>query len=97
MSGIKILKSSPFTTLQDSKRVGYQYIGISNSGAFDEYAYNFANKILENDYNTSALEILWGGLKIQSFVNSFFTITGANFNTTLNGKKLTIGKAIKLR
>lgn len=97
MSGIKILKSSPFTTLQDSGRRGFQFIGITTSGAADEYAYNYANKILSNSYGTNALEILWGGLKIQSYVNSYFVITGANFNATLNGKKIENWQSYKIK
>lgn len=96
MKGIKILKSSPFTTLQDSGRKGFQHLGITTSGAFDEYAYNYANKILNNPYGTNALEILWGGLKIQSFVKSSFVITGANFTSTLNGKIINNWQSYKI-
>lgn len=84
MRGIEILKSSPFTTLQDSGRYGYFHMGITNSGAMDLYAYNLGNKLLENSINSSSLEILWGGLKIKSHVNSSFVITGAYFTVKLN-------------
>jgi len=84
----KVIKSSPFTSIQDRGRFGFSYMGISNSGAMDEYAFNFSNKLLNNKYNTNSLEILWGGLVLESYTNSSFVITGADFNVTLNDIKI---------
>lgn len=86
MKGFKVLKSSPFCTIQDSGRYGYSKLGISSSGALDEYAYHFANKLLSNKYNTNSLEILSQGLVLESFTNTYFSITGADFNCKLNNK-----------
>lgn len=97
MTGIKIIKSSPFTTIQDIGRYGFSHQGVTNSGAMDKYAFNMANKLLENQYGTSALEILWGGLVIEAFVNSYFVLTGASFKVTLNEKPLQMYNTYKIK
>lgn len=96
MRGFKILKSSVFTSIQDNGRFGYNYIGVTNSGASDEYAYNYSNKLLSNDYGTNSLEILWGGLKLKSYVNTYFVVTGANFHITLNKKIINNWESYKI-
>lgn len=95
--GIEILKSSPYTTIQDSGRFGFTHLGFSNSGAMDMYAYNLSNKLLENSMNCSSLEIMWGGLKIKSHVNSSFVITGAKFRVKLNSLEINLYETYEIK
>lgn len=86
MSGIKVVKASPFCSITDMGRIGYLNIGISTMGAMDEYAFHFANKLLENKFNTPSIQILFGGLILESKINSSIVLTGAKFDFTINEK-----------
>ena len=61
----KVLSSGIFTTVQDLGRDGYTHLGITPSGAMDEYAYRWSQKLL-GDKDGNALEILLNGLKLQA-------------------------------
>ena len=73
----EILNEPIFTLLQDNGRYSYSHLGVSNSGVMDEYAYNWANKILKNEPNTNILEISFSNLILKSNANTQIAITGA--------------------
>ena len=56
-SGFIVEKASVFTLIQDLGRTKYTHLGVSNSGALDEYSMLWANKLLDNNKNDSVLEI----------------------------------------
>lgn len=84
MNGFKVLKSSLLTTIQDCGRFGFANIGVSTSGALDEYSYHWANKLLGNKYNTNALEIVFSGLELESTIDTQIALTGADFLFSIN-------------
>ncbi|MCK5855499.1 MAG: biotin-dependent carboxyltransferase family protein [Sulfurovaceae bacterium] len=78
----KIISSGIFTTIQDQGRYGFNHLGITHSGAMDEYAYLWGQKLLNNKSN--ALEIMVG-LKLQATSSTIISLTGANLNFKING------------
>ena len=80
----KVLTSGIFTTVQDLGRQGYTHLGITPSGAMDEYAYRWGQKLL-GDENGNALEILLSGLKLQATAPTTITVTGADLDFRING------------
>ena len=88
MSYFKVLKAGVLTTIQDLGRFGYADIGISQSGAMDEEAFLWCNKLLQNSPNTNMIEITYGNFEIESFGNSIFCLTGAKADIWLNDKKI---------
>jgi len=59
LKGFKVLHAGLFTTLQDQGRKGYTHLGITQSGAMDEYAYLWGQKLLDNK-ECNALEVMVG-------------------------------------
>jgi len=84
MSGFKVLKSGLITTIQDLGREGYTHLGITPSGAMDEYAYRWSQKLLGDD-ESNALEILLHGLTLQATAPTTIAICGADLDFHING------------
>ena len=84
MSGFKVLKSGLFTTVQDLGREGYTHLGITSSGAMDEYAYRWTQKLLD-DVDGNALEILLSGLTLQATAPTTIAVCGADLDFFING------------
>jgi len=84
MSGFKILKSGLFSTIQDLGRDGYTHLGITPSGAMDEYAYRWSQKLL-GDVDGNALEILLSGLTLQATAPTTIAVCGADLDFRING------------
>jgi len=83
MNGFEIVNAGIFTTIQDLGRVGYSHLGISTSGAMDEYAYLWSQKLLNNQ-NCNALEVMVG-LTLQAKSSTQIAICGADLDFKING------------
>ncbi|HHH50135.1 MAG TPA: biotin-dependent carboxyltransferase family protein [Saprospiraceae bacterium] len=79
----KIISSGIFTTIQDQGRYGYNHLGITHSGAMDEYAYLWGQKLLDNK-NCNALEVMVG-LKLEVQKATTVSVYGADLSFTING------------
>lgn len=80
----KVINGGIFTTIQDLGRYGYAHLGITSSGAMDEYAYKWALKLL-GDEDTNALEILLGGVILKATADTTIAVTGADLDFKING------------
>lgn len=74
---LEIINNPILATIQDMGRFSYSDIGVSNSGVMDEYAYSYANKILDNDYGTNALEISFSNVQLKVNAPTQIVLTGA--------------------
>jgi biotin-dependent carboxylase-like uncharacterized protein len=74
---LEIVNNPIFVTLQDKGRYGYSYIGVTNSGVMDEYAYLCANKMLGNSLETNILEIAFSNVIFKANASTVICITGA--------------------
>lgn len=83
LKGFRVLNSGIFTTLQDQGRRGYMHLGITESGAMDEYAYLWSQKLLDNK-NCNALEVMVG-LKLKVQKETTIAICGADLSFEING------------
>ncbi len=84
----KVLNSGIFTTIQDQGRYGYAHLGITNSGAMDEYAYLWSQTLL-GQKNINALEVMVG-LKLEVTKDIEISITGADLDFKIDGNSLAI-------
>jgi biotin-dependent carboxylase-like uncharacterized protein len=84
----KVLNSGIFTTIQDQGRYGYAHLGITNSGAMDEYAYLWSQTLL-GQKNINALEVMVG-LKLEATKDIEISITGADLDFKIDGNSLAI-------
>ena len=85
---ITILKAGLQDLIQDLGRNGYTHMGISPSGAADKIAFRIGNLLLKNDINDSSIEITLLGGSYYFNKDAIIILTGSNFTSTLDGKKL---------
>ncbi len=83
MMGFEVLNGGIFTTVQDLGRFGFMHLGITQSGAMDELAYRWSQKLL-GDQNGNALEIM-AGLKLKATSSTQIALCGADLDFRLNG------------
>jgi len=97
MSGFKVINAGIQTTVQDHGRMGYGSIGLSSAGAMDEFAYNWANKLLGNPYSTNTLEIVFGGVKLRAAGDITFVLTGAQVDAKIDGQSIECWKTCNIK
>ena len=59
MSKIKIIEPGFFSTIQDGGRIGHRHKGVPLSGPMDKKAFEFAHKLVGNDYQKCLIEKLY--------------------------------------
>lgn len=92
---IEILSPGIMTTVQDRGRLGYQSLGIAESGAMDTFSFVAANRLVGNPDNSACLEITLVGPKIQFLTPTWGSLTGAHLSALLNQHPLTPGRTFK--
>lgn len=88
---LRVLKAGIQTSVQDLGRHGQRHLGISQSGALDQYSLMLANKLVGNAVHCAGLEIVIGPVEIQFLRDSWFALCGANFAAQLDG--ISVAKA----
>ena len=73
------------TTLQDDGRWGWQDVGVPVGGALDRDASRRANVLVGNEPDEAALEITLTGCALRPDRDVHVAITGARFDTTVDG------------
>lgn len=85
MSSIKIIHPGFYTTVQDAGRKGFAHLGVPESGAMDQDAYQLANVLLNNEQGAAVLECTLQGPQIYFEVDTAFVITGGTTIASLDG------------
>ena len=88
MSGLLVKQPGLLSLLHDRGRYGAHNLGLTTGGPLDFNAFDWANRMLGNDANATCLEISFGGLVVQSKIDSSIVITGATAPCKINGKDL---------
>lgn len=85
MTGFKVLQPGILTLIQDAGRFGCHNLGLTTGGPLDIEAFYWANRLLDNPLNCTALEISIGGLMMEAQVNTCLVVTGADIALKING------------
>ena len=93
---IKVLEPGTYTTVQDVGRMGYQNIGVPESGAVDKFSLRVANLLIGNDENYPALEVTIFGPKLKFEEDTIIAITGGNLKPLVDGVDIDNWTAIKI-
>ena len=93
--GFEVVNGGIFTTVQDLGRFGSMHLGMTQSGAMDEVAYRWSQKLL-GDQNGNALEIMTG-LKLKATSPTQISLCGADLDFKLNGISLPIWQTHNIR
>ncbi len=88
----KVIKSAGIHQYMDLGRTGASQSGLTPSGPMDRYAYEWANRLLDNHKNDLAIEITMGGLSLECLQSMDIAITGADLNACIesHGQRKTI-------
>ncbi len=65
-------------TLQDQGRFGWRRFGVPPSGAMDDHAAGWANRLLDNPFNAPVLELLGTGVALLARQEVWIAVTGAD-------------------
>jgi biotin-dependent carboxylase-like uncharacterized protein len=82
---LKVIQPGILSLLQDRGRLGRHRIGLTTGGPLDAHAFDLCNRLLDNPRNSTAIEISFGGLRLQSAVETFICVTGAAVPLQING------------
>jgi len=93
---IKVLKPGFYTSIQDSGRFGYRSIGVPYSGFMDFQSAILANQILGNPPDSALLEITLVGPVLRFDNPTTISLTGGEFNSTINKKLIEFYKPLKI-
>ena len=85
MSGFKVIQPGLMTLIQDAGRFGHHRIGLTTGGPLDALAFKWANRLVDNPMNTTALEISFGGLVLEAETNAQIVLAGAEMPLKING------------
>lgn len=85
MTGLAVLRPGPLSLLQDAGRLGWQHLGVSPAGPLDVQAAAWANRLLDNPWGTPLVEIALGGMELQSAIDTWVALCGAELEITLDG------------
>jgi biotin-dependent carboxylase-like uncharacterized protein len=88
MSGFRVKQPGLLTLIQDRGRFGAFNLGLTTGGPLDSLAFDWANRLLGNDINASCLEVSFGGLCLESRVETSIVITGAKMPCKINGAEI---------
>lgn len=83
---IQILNPGILSLIQDAGRYGQHSVGLTTGGPMDPLAFKWANRLVGNDDNTSAIETTIGGLKFKVKGDIQLAVTGAEVAVSVNGK-----------
>ena len=84
MSGLRVVQSGVHSLIQDEGRFGSHHIGLTVGGPLDRHSFRWANKLCSNPINTPVIEVTIGGLVLESTVDTYFAVTGALVDLSIN-------------
>lgn len=88
MSGFIVKQPGLLTLIQDKGRFGAHNLGLTNGGPLDALAFDWANRLLGNESNATCLEVSFGGLTLESEIDTAIVVTGAEMPVKINGDSI---------
>lgn len=85
---ITAVKPGQQTLIQDFGRFGLAHLGITQGGPVDDYAYSWANHLLDNHTNCPSLEITLGQAEFLIHSSCEMAIAGGDLNAKLDGQPI---------
>ena len=86
-AALRIVATGPLSLVQDAGRLGHAHVGVSPSGAADRGAYALANRLLGNPETAAAIEVLLGGLVVETIGRGLWLcVTGSPCPVAIDGR-----------
>ncbi len=83
--------------VQDAGRPGHAAIGVGPSGAADRASYALANRLVGNEPGSAAVEMVLGGLEVETRCHVTVCVTGAPVPLDVDGRPEPSGAVLTLR
>jgi biotin-dependent carboxylase-like uncharacterized protein len=96
-TGLIVEKPGSLSLIQDFGRFGLAHLGITQGGPVDDYAYSWANHLLENPVNCSTIEITLGNASFKAIEDCHLAICGGDLNASINGEPISNWSDFSLR
>ncbi|MBA6412616.1 biotin-dependent carboxyltransferase [Parahaliea sp. F7430] len=93
---MEVLQPGLLSLLQDTGRFGQQRIGLTTGGPLDPEAFTLCNRLLGNEAKATLIEVSFGGLVLQSKVNTYICVTGAELPLQINGREAALWQVHKV-
>lgn len=94
---LTLIRAGLYTSVQDAGRFGMRQSGVSYCGALDRPSLEIANLLVGNAGSTAALEITLGQCVIEFGEETWFALTGAGCDATLDGKAVWTGWRLRAK
>ena len=88
MSGLKVIHPGINSHIQDRGRFGFHDIGLTTGGPLDFSSFCWANKLCNNYGAETCIEVLVGGLVLESQVSTQIAVTGATLPLSINQQQV---------
>ncbi|SHJ06893.1 biotin-dependent carboxyltransferase family protein [Aquimarina spongiae] len=85
---VTVLKPGLYTTIQDRGRFGFAKYGVPQSGAMDQFSFEFANLLLGNYKNDACIEWVIQPPTLQFNSDTRICLTGAEVDAFLNNQEV---------
>lgn len=92
-----VINAGMHSLIQDSGRQGMARLGLTQGGPMDPLCFYWANKLCANPINTSAIEMTYGGLQLQSHMDCTVAITGAPLKVTLDDETMPMWNSFTIK
>jgi biotin-dependent carboxylase-like uncharacterized protein len=87
VNGFSVLSPGMLSLLQDAGRFGRHNIGLTTGGPLDSMAMAWANRLVMNAPGTTAIEASFGGLRLESHIDTLVSVTGGDQALLINGQE----------
>ena len=94
--GLEVLATGPLTLVEDSGRPGLAVLGVGRSGAADRTAFTLGARLLGQDPDRAALEVMLGGLAVRATGRVVLALTGAPAPATVDGRPVPHAAVVEL-
>jgi len=85
VSGLRIRRPGALSLLQDGGRYGQHRIGLTTGGPADRLAFAWANRLVHNEPEVTAIEASFGGLELDVETDTLIAVTGGDQSLSING------------
>jgi biotin-dependent carboxylase-like uncharacterized protein len=94
---LKIINAGGLVTFQDLGRFGHNHLGLTTGGTHDPYAFQIANALVGNNYQSTALEITMGQFSAQVLATCTLALTGPDVALSINKQRVNLWQSHRVK
>ena len=95
--GLEVLREGLQSTVQDQGRFGYAHLGVSASGAADNFSLTIGNILVGNPKHYAGIEMTIIGDKYRFKSDAYIALTGSEFEAELDNNSIPFWKRLLIK